>query len=432
MKHRLLRFVLLVLLPATGALGTSQAASRDAREELSMESAHRFGRLTGILLRDQMDRLATAMALAAPLWSDPDTTSPVVRAALAGDTVAALGTQRDTLYLFVALAESPGDPAPPAIRFDGRPLPPTYLSAVRKGAGYQGALYLRGSRVAADPSTFGPASISVDPPAGGGPGSNGYLPERAALVPVAGEGSGSMPAHILMAPGNPPAREDPRGWTWWIFFLGGAVGGGALLLGRVSWRGGGEENRRRTAPVALGGLAAFALPVGLMWVGVSDAGHQLREWAEDHGRQEMVRVLGVLKGWEVDMDPGRIADATGFDATHFRGGEERSSLPPGPTLREVREIPAPDSPLPALGVLELEEGLVRYVASVDDTGLLLVLTTHPGRENRADQRILPMAGAAGLASLLGMGFLLWEVSRRGSLPSPGGRGERKGREHETS
>jgi hypothetical protein len=105
MRSSLSRYSFLLVLPAVLALLSGFLLQERNAVSRSLESAERLGNLTAILLQKEVGGMAAELARQAGPLENPDSTSPVVQAAMAGDTVAALGTLSGELVLSVALAQ---------------------------------------------------------------------------------------------------------------------------------------------------------------------------------------------------------------------------------------------------------------------------------------------------------------------------------------
>ena len=105
MRSSLLRYLLWVLLPVGVSSVAAQTLSRGETTSLRVESASRLGNLAVLLFSEEMGARSGELIQEAPILTAPDSRSPLIQAALRGDTVAALGKSEGELFLSVALAE---------------------------------------------------------------------------------------------------------------------------------------------------------------------------------------------------------------------------------------------------------------------------------------------------------------------------------------
>ena len=109
--------------------------------------------LATVIFGEEMGQQTAELATTAPLLESPDPSTPILSAALQGDTVAALGLAGPDLVLSVALAvgEEPGGGGQPSptlqLRAVTRLFPARSLKRFHGRTGLQVALFLRGTLV---------------------------------------------------------------------------------------------------------------------------------------------------------------------------------------------------------------------------------------------------------------------------------------------
>ncbi len=400
MRRLILSYLLLILLPAGGALLAGGILTRKELNERRDESAFRFAGLGALLFRTEMGDAAGEMALRAPVLPDPDPSSPVARAALAGDTIAALGTDSEGLVLSVALGEpgEEGDSASLRLRAVTEAFRPQALALLRSRTGYGTALYLRNRRALAEPHGFGPPRLDIPVPAPPGQADPLVVTEagRGILLPLDPGAPGAMPVQILVA--VPPGVLEPehRLPSVLLLTLALALGGGMLL-----WAGTIRASTRGSPPVLVRILAA-ALPMAALWFALLSCSGSTGDRIREFQKGEMIRVLALLKGNVRALDPLEVAMATGYQVTLARpGSDPLSSLPPGPFLDRVLEIPPPPPTFPTTGTVPASEEPTIFAALREGPGEVLFLTT-PSESLRLRGFLTTLLGIGGVATLLAL------------------------------
>ncbi len=383
-----------------------------ARERRT-SSALRLGRLATLLFREEMGDAAADMARRAPIVSTPDPTSPVVQAALRGDTVAALGTLSGEMVLSVALGErvegvvgadsgAAGEGSALQLRAITEPFQPRAPTLLRSRTGYAAAVYLRGRRVAEEPPGFGPDLLPPSETAllpGDPPGLSTPL-GTAVLLPLDPRAPADAPVQILVA--APPELLPPSDpWREARLLLLGLASGGILLSWlRSSW---GPRGNRGASFLH---LLPLALPLGALWLFLLGGGAAATARIEEAQKREMIRVLALLMDRGEGRDLLQVAEASEYQLTR-KGveGAPLSTLPPGPLLESLLALPAPPPAFPTLGtVLQGGEPILFASLREEDGQILTLSAPDEGRSVRGLRVVLAGLGAA--ASLLALVFLL--------------------------
>ena len=406
MRQKLISYFLWILLPSVVSLGLGHGAVQRARDLRNLESGQRFGHLTAAFLRNQMGIQATELAREAPTLTNPDPTSPILRAALEGDTVAALGVISGELVLSVALGEEGMDPSGVRVRAITRPFPSQFLTRLTGSVGYPVALYLRGRRSAGEPQGFGPDTLGANQRIrSGSESTNLNTPGGpAVLLPVDDDPSSSTPIHLLVAP-SLPNPSTPLLWEGSGILCWGAVIG--LLALFFYWR---KPDLGVGFPHRLLLLLVFGAPLASLWIGLYGQGRGVASERFHFHRGEMVRTLAVLKDGGDRLDHETIAQATDFEVTRIKDESVESTLEKGPHLQSIRQLAGPYTPLPMTGIVGEEPSTSTFAAAWEPTGKLLILT-HASNERPLRRIRLLLAGLGGAASLLGMVFLSRVPSR---------------------
>jgi hypothetical protein len=426
MRPATTRYLLFVLLPTALAFALAHLVRETKAEARSLESARRLGSLTTVLLREEMADQASQLLARATPRANPDTTSPVVQAALRGDTVAALGTLEGELVLSVALAETEREDSlePPLLRAEMSAFPASALGSLAGRTGFTSALYLRGDQVKrggpGDSLQLKVLSEKLTHATRRGPAPAVTEIGKGLVLPLDPQHPTSTPVHLLVVPGRAgvpralPVLEA-------LILLAGILGGLVLILA-----GRGTAGGLARSPLT-GLLPLYLLPVATLWVSLILSGQQLDRAVFDFDRLEMVRALGLLRDAGRSVELAEITGATGFGATRIRqDGGVGSSLEDEPLIRRLAGLPPPQPSGPSTGSIGREFSEVRYasMAESDDVVLILSAQTTEGslRTGRLFQAVL-----GGVASLLG---LLWVFSasrsRRGREERPPMRNEERG------
>lgn len=376
---------------------TSRAGDASARASLV-----RMGGLARVIFREEMGQQTAEMATTAPLLENPDPSTPILRAALQGDTVAALGLAGPDLVLSVALAvreepEGGGQPSPTLqLRAVTRPFPARSLTRFHSRTGLHVALFLRGTLAAAAPPAFGPSLVQ-------GPRLEGRSHHRLVL-PVAPSDQGDAPAQLLV---ESPGLMNGGPTSLQLFFLlclpilPGL--GLSFLLMALDRRGGAEPGK-----VAQIGLTALPL-VGL-WFLVAVTGNQARSGAEQIQERDLLRSVALLKEVASNVDPNFVAEGTGFHLLQRAGDSTVSTtLTDEILLDAAMALPPPEADLPTQGFLDSGEERWAFAAARVRPSEVLILLADPALAGpgRLD---LHLYGIAGLASLLCLGFPLFRRS----------------------
>ncbi len=408
----LLRHLLWIAVPVALAFTGNERMLRKHAEGEALASAERLGTLVTHLFRDEMARKAARLAGRAPVLERPDSASPLIRAALTDDTVAALSSASGELLLSVALRERSDDGASQAPR-QGTPLPgrlrgltevftPASLALFRSRTGSAVALYLRGERILSRPESFGPAALpdSVTVPGGTSGRTLSSQGEPAIVLPVDPTRTTTSAVHFLVtpSPGTPTvAATLSRAVT---------IGLGLLFSFGLAALGMGRLLKKSRVPPRILVLAVVAVPLLCLWL-TSLVGQRCMEAAvEESRRSELVRALALVEGVDGTPPDKEAVAGTPFGMTRLtKRGVRDSTLPTGPLLDRVAILQSPPPGFPGTGTITTEEGAVTYAAVVEESGDILVLTIPPGKEPLRRTRLL-LAALAGAASLLTLGFLV--------------------------
>lgn len=393
MRDSFTRYVLWVLLPLGLAGVTGHYLSLTENRALARESATRLGRTGVALLAGEMGKQAAALTREATLLTNPDPASPLIRAAMKGDTVAALGTSSGELTLSLALAQGTGDSL--QIRATTTPFPGQALDLFHTRTGRGIALYLRGRKARAAPVDFGGEALPGISPAG--QEIQEGIPAGGVLLPLLEPDAGSSPARILVGPPG-AAGAEPRLWpTLLAVFLAWAMGGFTWRLLSPRRTGGGR---------VLVLLSVTGVPLLVLWLLLGYLGSQVEGRADELLRGDMVRVLAILKDAGGLLSLEEVPGTSGFHVLR-KGGEEvlASTHPPGPTLAALVKLPLPAPAFPTLGKMEADGSRLVYAVMREAPGQGLLLSAPDTEEGLAGFRLL-MGGSGGVASLLALGFLV--------------------------
>ncbi len=390
-----LRYLLWVLLPVGAGVLLSQHLATRETESLTQTSTSRIGNLAAHLFSEEMGARAGELAQEAPILTNPDPSSPLIQAAQRGDTVAALGTSSGELILSLALPEGSGDSL--RIRATTAPFHPTTLGLVRSRTGFGIALYLRGIRAVSAPQGFGPERIQepgTTPPSP----SPWEIQPGSAFFPLASSATAASPAQLLVG----PSRTPELGLKPWHSVLVILLAWG---LGLLSWfllpPKGMEESGPDFRLLTLTGLPLLVLWASLLWTG-----NRVEAGAEELQREDMVRVLALMKGGVIPLSPEEITGSTGFQLLRSEEGViVESTLSPGPMADRLMALPIPAPTFPALGTLEEGGQEVVYANLREGPGRSLSLVAPPPRGDLRRLRLV-LAALGGGASLLSLGFLL--------------------------
>jgi len=409
MKPILLRYLFFIFVPVVIAFSSGLLLQKGGAASGGLESATRLGNLAAALLQREISDMADQMAREAEPLENPDTSSPVVQAALAGDTVAALGTLSGNLVLSVAYAEareeeSPGDVGgPQRLRAMTEPFPASSISSLRERSGFGAALYFRGGRIAGlgGPDEFAPPTLTESESGTTGSRRTTIATSlgSAVLLPLDPDYPSSTPIHLLVTPAN-AGLSAPSALAGSLILLAGSGLGLAILLAGVGQRETGGDTR----PGSL--LALYLLPLGSLWIALALSFHDSGREARGFGQVEMVRALGLLRDAESEPTVGEMGGATGFDVSRFSEGRAlESTLDDQLLIQELAELPPPPPSLPATGMLNDGPEALTYASMLEDSGTVLVLTGH-GYERPLRFLRLLQAGLGGVASILGLVFVL--------------------------
>lgn len=389
------RYLLWVLLPVGAGVLLSQHLATRETESITQASTSRIGNLAAHLFSEEMGVRAGELAQEAPILTNPDPSSPLIQAAQRADTVVALGTSSGELTLSLALLEGSGDSL--RIRATTAPFHPTTLGLVRSRTGFGIALYLRGIRAISAPQDFGPERIQEPgtPPPSPSPGA---LQPGSAFFPLASSGKVASPAQLLVG----PSRTLELGTKPWHGVLVILLAWG---LGLLAWfilpPKGMEERGPNFRLLTLTGLPLIVLWASLLWTG-----NRVEAGAEELQREDMVRVLALMKGGVIPLSPEEITGSTGFQLLRSEEGEiVESTLSPGPMADRLMALPIPAPTFPSLGVLEEEGQEVVYANLWEGPGRSLSLVAPTPRGSLLRLRLV-LAALGGGASLLSLGFLL--------------------------
>lgn len=408
------QYFIWVLLPVALAFVAGQVQVFRTVQGRAMESRERFGRLADQLFREEMGAQAAAMAGTAPVLSNPDPSSPVLQAALRGDTVAALGTDSGNLVLSVALAAepeiAPGEapvgeegPANVSIRAATETFPAAFLTLLRSRAGHLGAFYLRGSRVAGEPSSFGPESLSAREATGtaGNPWTITTALGPASVIPLGGQPGAPGLLHLLVAPSSPTMGPSSPWRALALLIVGAALGLTGLFWGQVTKRGAAAS---RDHPGSVPLLVSYgAVVLGLCCAFLESGNGVAADFAEAQ-ESELVRTLALFADDGAGLRPEAVSEATGYGAYRFRGGFPGSGTGPDSIPSEVLALPTPGSSFPSAGLAGRGTGSFRFASFLKDSGHTLVLTA-TARGGALQSMRMALAVLGGVASLLGLIFL---------------------------
>jgi len=392
-----------VLFPLGLAGLTSHYLAARENDIVQRASTARLGRLGASLLREEMGARSTSLAQDARTVGDPDLRSPLIRAALEGDTVAALGISSGELTLSLALAREAGDSL--ELHAITVPFAAESLDLLRTRAGIGAALYLRDRKARGSPGDFGPATLPVETEEDG----VGPLPAGGVILPLAGPVPGPSPARILVAP-LAPVNAGPSPWrTLFLILLAWAS---ASLIWLIPPR------RRGTAPGWVRKALLVGVPLLHLWVLLGALDRVVEAEADTLLRQDLIRVMAAVREGGRSPPQEEIFAATGFHLLERNGREMKSTdLPPTLDATVLGDIPAPASSTPTLGRVGHGGSRIVYAALAEETGSELLLATPEAGEGLVSFRLL-LAGLGGMASLLALGFLAW--GSRNSVESPSG------------
>lgn len=425
MRPAITRYLLFVLLPTALAFALAYLVRETEAEARSLESARRLGSLTTGLLREEMADQASQLVARATPRVNPDTTSPVVQAALRGDTVAALGTLEGELVLSVALAEAGREDSldAPLLRAEMSSFPASALGSLAGRTGFTSALYLRGDQVKregpGDSLLFQVLPETLRHATRRGPAAAVTEIGKGLVIPLDPQHPTATPVDLLVVPGRagvPGAFPILAA----LILLAGITGGWVLFMAVRSTSAG------LTGSPLTGLLPLYLLPLTTLWISLILSGQQLERAVFDFDRLEMIRALGLLRDAGRSVELAEITGATGFGATRMApdGGME-SSLEDETLIRRLVELPPPRPSGPSTGTVEREPSEVRY-ASMSETDDGVLILTAPKNEGTFRTGRLFQAGLGGAASLLG---LLWVFSasrsRRGREERPPTRTEER-------
>lgn len=375
-----------VLLPVGLAGFAGHLISNLEGEAIADESTARLGRLGASLLRGEMGYRSASLSREAGAVTDPDLRSPLIRAALDGDTVAALGTSSGELTLSLALTRSAGDSL--ELRAITAPFAAETLDLLRARAGLRTALYLRERKARGSPEDFGPARLPED--------AQGSALQGSILLPLTGSGSGPSPARILVAPIAPRSSSFTLRRSLFLILLAWSAAG-LLWLIPVRQRGSTRHRARR--------LTLIGVPLLLLWILLAN---QERTVAIDAGtllRQDLVRVLAAIQDAGEFLSAEEIPAATGFLLVERSGGRVLNpDLPPGLDAGMLLAIPVLESRTPTLGKIEDHGRQIVYAGLAGSTESELLLIAPEAGEGLESFRLL-LAGLGGMASFLALGFL---------------------------
>jgi len=408
MKPTLLRYLFFIFVPVVIAFSSGLFLHKRRAVSRSLESATRLGSLTAVLLQREIGDMAAQMADQAAPLENPDSSSPVVQAAMAGDTVAALGTLSGGLVLSVAYSEaregeSPGEAGgPPRLRAMTAPFPAPSISSLHGRSGFGAALYFRGERVVGigGPEGFAPPTLT-DPESGTMGNARTTIATSlgpAVLLPLSPDYPSSTPVQLLVTPAN-AGLSAPSPLAGLLTLLVGCGLGLAILLVGIGRRKQGEDSR----PGFL--LALYLLPVGSLWIALALSYQVSGREARDFGQGEMVRALGILRDSGRELEAGELGDATGFGVSRFSEGRTlESTLDDQLLIQELAELPPPPPNLPTTGIVADGPEALTYASILEDPSTILVLTGH-GYEKPLRLLWLLQAGLGGVASILGLIFV---------------------------
>ncbi len=388
MRPLSLRYLLWVLLPVAAAGAAGHLLQTRESLSVSRASTHHLGGVAALLLRGRMAALAGELGAEALEVPNPDPSSPLLSAALAGDTVVALGKVPEGITLSLALAEGPGDSL--RIRAATAPFPQGPLELFRNRTGLGIALYLRGARGLASPPDFGPATL---PP--GGSRAEGRLSSGNAFLPLAGpQASSSSPARILVGPPR-PTQDTPgrRGWFW-------------LLL--LFWTPLGLWGADRTGPPAARRVPALTLnglPLLLLWALLFGITKETGETRDDALRGDLVRVLALVKEEAAALPGPELQESVGIHLARSRNGVLlESTLPAGELEARILTLPLPPPTYPTTGQVEVARGFFTYARARTEEGETLTLL-RPSSPEAHGRLALLLSFLGGGASILSLGYL---------------------------
>jgi hypothetical protein len=392
MRTSITGFILRVLVPMGTAGFAGHFLVHGESRNLQMESTARMGRTASALLSGEMSLRTEALALDAPVIPQPDTTSPLMRAALAGDTLAALGTAPDGVTLSLALAEAAGDST--RIRASTVPFSIQSLGLFRTRTGRGVALYLRERKALSTPEDFGPRTL----PNTGAAGTDTLptLPQGSGIFPLSPTGTTPSPARLLVAPMVSQVSPLPLGRTGLIIL-------GTWILGGLAW-----FLLLRSSPASPGALRLLpvtGIPLLALWLLLGFQAREVDREARALLRGDMVRILAILKDGGNFLPMETIPEVTDFQVFREKNGEIlATTLPPGPLQAGLLRAPLPPPTHPALGRVDTGGSETLYAALLEapEQGLFLTAPVDP----RGTRRLhLLMALLGGLASLVAMTFL---------------------------
>jgi len=409
----------LVLIPVAVATLCIRAVAILSVDSLDRLSVTRLGGVASLLLTREMGVQSRELGLDAPMVQEPDPESPLLRAALQGDTVAALGFEGDQLTLSVALAEGTSD-SRILLRAASRAFRPTTPGLFHARTGLNVALFLRGRRALASPQDFGPMELPTGAQELRGLASGGTAvilplgtkPPRQS-VPIQRGPEGTTSAAELLVASHPTTRPSPfsTGGTGYLFL--------PLLLGALAWgilrpelfhRPGGTRRRLLLFPTV-------ALPLAALWTLALGMGREVSREALVVQRRDLVRVLALATEEAWGMNTGQVSESTGFQALYLEGDSVlTSTIPPGPHGDEALRIPPLLPGFPSEGSLRREGDPWLFataeertsIPSPDSSGMqparsLVLLAPQMPLELRSFS--LALSVIAGLASILSLVFL---------------------------
>ena len=389
MRTYLRSYLIWVLLPVgMASLGVFHFAAEEPKNQDSA-SLHRMAGVARFLLREEMGKRAGEIAESAPLLESPDPGTPVLQAALRGDTVAALGLAGPDLVLSVALA-IPGDQGATQVKAMTQPFQPTSLTRFQGRTGLSAALFLRRAVVASAPPGFTPTVLQAS-------GSGALVPSEPQgqlLLPLAPTGEGPPPVQILIearAGGEGGGRLLPPILILLLPLLS-AIGCVLFLTQSSGW----ADTRKGAFPL----LALACLPWGAL-VALSlgaQRGNQTR--GDEVLGRDLMQSVALLQDGSRGAEWERLSEESGFEV--IQRGPESSVFATfeNETLRQIAlSEPPPPSDVPTQGEIESEGERWAYAASSTgpSTFLMLLAREEPAGVRRVALLLLGVAGLSGLA-----------------------------------
>lgn len=392
-------YLIWVLLPVAMTSLAAYLFSTRAPEDLSQASLERMGGMATLLFRVEMGERAGEMSETAPLLERPDSTSPILRAALRGDTVAALGLAGPDLVLSVALAV-PGDGEVMELKAITQPFEPRSLTRFHGSSGHPVALFFRGALVAAEPPGFVPSLLQAT--------SSGALhpsrPEEQLLLPLAQMGAGPSPVQLLVE--SVPGRHDPGlGWHFpaALALVPGLLALGlATLLHRRGKRGSGKA-------WILTLLAPAAVPWLVLWALLHTVRAQVDTLAEVALNRDLTQSIAMINEGTLDTALEGLPPETGFEIVQRgQGSSVTTTLDDETLLQLALDEPLPPQESPAQGTIESGGTVWAYVTSRvgPDKSVLLLSRQDPGSQGGVQLLLM------GLATLSAFAFVASSRARR--------------------